>query len=251
MENVADLILKQEDIVKKAELVYYLQKKTGIFFDKSVILKAEIAKLFIEKAEIKDVNKNMVLTASLLYACKKINGAQTMQKIHEYAKESVIFLEQLGFNEKFCNICQMHNRYLNIEPRNMEGDILELSEQLGGMILDRIDRQGYQIPEAIQIIKKNLKEKKNSCLDLFENFVLSTENLSRENETRPLNEKDKGLIGSSEYGLRRINKFDNNDIRGTLLYIQEWEIRNGLRKEEVPEEITKMDEMIEKLKKEK
>lgn len=131
METVADLILSQEDTVRKTELVYYLQKKTGIFFDKSVILKSEIAKAFMAKAKTPRVDKNRVLTASLLYACKKSKGAQTMQKIQSYARESAALLGELGFDEEFCNICQMHNRYGNIEPRNVEGDILELSDQLG------------------------------------------------------------------------------------------------------------------------
>ena len=99
------------------------------------------------------------------------------------------------------------------------------------MILDRSDRQGYQIPKAIQLIRKNLQGKENKILEAFEDFVLRTENLSKDGE-RGLNERDVGLIGSSESGLRALNNYDNNDIRGVLLFVQEWESRNGLRKQD-------------------
>ena len=43
METFADYILNEQDYMKKLEIVYYLQKRTDIFFDNSVILKTEIA----------------------------------------------------------------------------------------------------------------------------------------------------------------------------------------------------------------
>lgn len=116
------------------------------------------------------------------------------------------------------------------------------------MILDRSDRQGYQIPKAIQLIRKNLQGKKNSCLDAFEDFILATEGLSKDGE-RALNERDVGLIGSSESGLRVLNKFDNDDIRGALIYVQDWELRNGLRDKEDPKRIIGIDEIPDALKK--
>ena len=131
METFAEYILNEKDLFSKMEITYYLARKKKIFYDKSVILKSEIAKAFIISENITNINKNRVLTASLLYACKKTNGAQTLQKIQGYARESADFLRGVGFDEEFCNICQMHNRYGNIEPRNMEWDILELSDQLG------------------------------------------------------------------------------------------------------------------------
>ena len=39
METFADYILGEKDYAKKLEIAYYLQKRTGIFFDNSVILK--------------------------------------------------------------------------------------------------------------------------------------------------------------------------------------------------------------------
>ena len=71
METFADYILNETDYSKKMEIVYYLQKRENIFFDNSVVLKAELARLFIETMNI-DVDENLVVTACLLYACKKI-----------------------------------------------------------------------------------------------------------------------------------------------------------------------------------
>lgn len=86
METFADYILSEEDYIKKMEIVYYLQKREKIFFDNSVVLKAEIAKLFIETMNL-DVDKNLVFTACLLYACKKNFMAYDLDKIKRYAIE--------------------------------------------------------------------------------------------------------------------------------------------------------------------
>ena len=43
METFADYILSEKDFIKKIEIVYYLKKRTGIFFYNSVIFKAELA----------------------------------------------------------------------------------------------------------------------------------------------------------------------------------------------------------------
>ena len=72
MEKFAEYILSEENCMKKMEIVYYLQKRTGIFFDNSVILKTQLAKYFIEIMNL-DVDKNLVLTACLLYDCNNDN----------------------------------------------------------------------------------------------------------------------------------------------------------------------------------
>lgn len=86
METFADYILSEKDFSKKLEIVYYLQKKKKIFFDNSVVLKAEIARLFIEEMKL-DVDKNLVLTACLLYACKKNMLVYNLDKVKSYAVE--------------------------------------------------------------------------------------------------------------------------------------------------------------------
>ena len=96
METFANYILSEPDMIKKMEIVYYLQKRTRIFYDNSVILKTEIANLFMETMDLQ-VDKNLVLTACLLYACKKTEGAQDIEKVRSYAKNSAEYLKQLGF----------------------------------------------------------------------------------------------------------------------------------------------------------
>ena len=47
MENFAEYILNEEDLAAKMEIAYYLSKKKKILFDKSVIFKTEIARMFL------------------------------------------------------------------------------------------------------------------------------------------------------------------------------------------------------------
>ena len=71
METFAEYILKEEDLASKIEIAYYLSKKKKIFFDKSIVFRVEIARLFINSMKI-DVDKNEVLTACLLCNCNMI-----------------------------------------------------------------------------------------------------------------------------------------------------------------------------------
>ena len=171
METFADYILSETDMIKKMEIVYYLQKRTGIFYDNSVILKTEIAKLFIETMEL-PVDKNVVLTACLLYACKKSEGAQDLDKVRSYAKDGADYLKQLGFSKKFCKICEEHNRYSGSEPREKESDILELVDQFGGMLMNRPERIAFKTDEALCLLEnRNLKGKDNRYMEQFKKFV--------------------------------------------------------------------------------
>lgn len=86
MENFSDYILSEKNYLKKLEIVYYLSKKENIFFDNSVVLKTELARMFIDTMNI-DVDKNMVLTACMLCASKKTKDAQNLDKIKTYAIE--------------------------------------------------------------------------------------------------------------------------------------------------------------------
>lgn len=173
METFADYLLSEQDVIKKMEIVYYLQKRTGIFYDNSVILKTEIAKLFIEQMNI-SVDKNMVLTACLLYACKKKEGAQDLESIRSYAKEGAEYLRGLGFSKKFCKICEEHNRYSGSEPREKESDLLEIVDQFGGMLMNRPERIAFKSDEALCLLEnRNLKDRDNRYLEQFKEFVNS------------------------------------------------------------------------------
>ncbi len=171
METFADYILSEVNFIKKMEIVYYLQKREHIFFDNSVVLKAELARLFIETMKL-DVDENLVLTACLLYACKKNIMSHDLDKIKRYAIEGAEYLEALGFSPKFCKICTEVNRYVDTENREKESDILELVDNFGGLVLDRPERKGYPIDEAMNLIEnRNLKDKNNIYLDKFKEFI--------------------------------------------------------------------------------
>lgn len=178
METFADYILSEKDFIKKMEIVYYLQKKKNIFFDNSVILKAELARTFIETMKI-DVDKNLVVTACLLYACKKNVMAEDLDKIKRYAIEGAEYLQTLGFSEKFCKICSEVNRYQGNDNREKESDILELVDNFGGLVLNRPERKGYPIDEALNLIEnRNLKDKYNRYIDSFKEFICLKEGVA-------------------------------------------------------------------------
>lgn len=172
MDDFADYILEEKNLYSKYEIIYYLSKKGKIFFDKSVIFKTEIARMFIDYMKI-EVDRNLVLTTVLLCNCKKVYNPQKYELVKTYAKNGAIYLKSLGFDEKFCKICEEVNRYSNIKnEREKESDILELVDQFGGMLLDRPERKGYNAEEAIILLRdRNLKGKLNRYLGIFEEFV--------------------------------------------------------------------------------
>lgn len=177
METFADYILSEKDYIKKMEIAYYLHKREGIFFDTSVVLKTEIARLFIEQMKL-DVDENLVLTACLLCACKKSNVPQDFSKLKAYAKDGADYLRSLGFDEKFCKICEEVNRYSGSEPREPESDILELVDNFCGMILDRPERRGFPLDEALVLMEyRNLKGKYNRYLEDFKKFIYLKEDV--------------------------------------------------------------------------
>ena len=72
MDDFAEYILNEEDLISKMEIIYFLAPKLGINFDKSTIFKTEIARMFLKYTNAK-VDNNLVLTACLLCNCKKID----------------------------------------------------------------------------------------------------------------------------------------------------------------------------------
>ena len=171
MDTFAEYILNEEDIASKMEIMYYLSKKQKVFFDKSIVFKAEIARLFLDYSKI-DVDRNFVLTACLLCNCKKIENAQELERIRTYAKEGAEYLQGIGFGKRFCKVCEEVNRYSNSNPRERESDILELVDQFGGMLLDRPERIGFKPDEALVLLEhRNLKDEFNRYLETFKQFV--------------------------------------------------------------------------------
>ncbi len=178
MDTFANYILDEQDIASKMEITYYLSKKTRIFFDKSVILKTEIARMFVDYMKI-NVDKNLIITACLLCNCKRVDNAQDIQKIHTYAKDGANYLLTLGFDKRFCKICEEVNRYSNSNPREAESDIIELVDHFGGMLLCRAERIGFQPDEAMVLLEhRNLKGKYNRFLHTFGEFVKMMEEIN-------------------------------------------------------------------------
>lgn len=176
-ETFANYILSERDWIKKMEIVFYLQKKTGIFYDNSVVFKTLLTKLFLDRANL-DVDKNEVITASLLWSCKKDLLPKDLSRIKVFAKEGAEYLSKLGFDERFCTICECVNRYTEVEPRPKESDVLELTDQFGGMLLDRPERIALKPDEALVMLEyRNLKDKDNRYLEEFKNFVNNMEDI--------------------------------------------------------------------------
>lgn len=175
MEEFAKYILNEDDWISKIEIIYFLAPKLGINFDKTIVFKTEILRMFLKYTKL-EVDHNLVLTASLLCNCKKVDDAQKIGKLQTYAKEGAEHLAKLGFEERFCKICEGVNRYSGISPREKESDILELVDQFGGMLIDRPERLGFNPDEAMVLLKhRNLKTEHNKYLDIFCEFVEAME----------------------------------------------------------------------------
>ena len=171
MEDFAEYILNEKDLISKIEIIYFLAPKLGINFDKSIIFKTEIARMFLKYTKAK-LDNNLVLTACLLCNCKKVDDAQKIGKLKTYAIEGAEHLKKLGFDEKFCKICEGVNRYSQIKQREPESDILELVDQFGGMLIDRPERVGFAPDEALVLLEhRNLKNEYNRYLESFREFA--------------------------------------------------------------------------------
>ena len=178
MEDFAMYILNEQDYIQKMIIAYYMSKRTGIFFDKSIILRTQIAKMFINYASL-DVDMNEVLTAMLLCNCKKIDNSQKLGKMETYAKEGADYLFSLGFDKRFCKICEGLNRYSGIKQRCKESDILEVVDQFSALILKRVERDAFTPKEALVVLKeRNLKNIKNRYLEDFIIFVNAMEDVN-------------------------------------------------------------------------
>ena len=177
MEEFAQYILNEKDLITKIEIIYFLAPKLGINFDKSIIFKTEIARMFLKYTKIK-LDANVILTACLLCNCKKVDDAQKIGRLKTYALDGAEHLEKLGFDEKFCKICEGVNRYSGLNPREPESDILELVDQFGGMLIDRPERIGFAPDEALVLLEhRNLKSYYNKYLEIFSEFVEEVEKI--------------------------------------------------------------------------
>ncbi len=175
-ETFASYMLSEKDWLKKMEIMRYLRKKTGIYYDNTVVFKTLITKMFLnylkENYPDEDLDENLIITARLLCDCLKKENATDLEDIRSYACKGAEYLAKLGFDKRFCRICEGVNRYTIGENREPESDILELADQFGGMLLNRPERVGFKADEAVVLLKyRNLKGKYNRYLDKFLEFV--------------------------------------------------------------------------------
>ena len=107
-----------------------------------------------------------------MYGCKKIQNSRNENEIKLYTQNSAKYLRTLGFDKRFCKICEEVNRYSGSHPREPESDILELVDNFGGMLLDRPERAGYTPEKAImQMELETFKINKNRYFEQFKEFV--------------------------------------------------------------------------------
>ena len=149
--SFAEYILSEKSLSEKMKIILYFKRKHECFFDNTVIFKTEMAREFLEHTKL-DIDSNLVLTACLLYGCKKTAIAYDINKVKTYAKEGAEYLKTLGFDDHFCQICMQVNRYEPVQNREKEGDFLELIDNFG-MLLDRDDRRAFTPVEALFILE--------------------------------------------------------------------------------------------------
>lgn len=181
-QDFAEYFLSEKDWTKKLEIMYYLKKKTDIFYDNSVIFKTLLTKLFIdylrENGELGNLDENTIISARLLCDCKKIQNSTKIDDIKGYAVKGAEFLKMLGFGRRFCRICEGANRYSIKDNRELESDIIELTDQFGAMLLDRPERMGLDVDEALTMLQyRNMKDVNNKYLDSFVEFINKLESI--------------------------------------------------------------------------
>lgn len=213
----AKSVLEEKEIIEKIKIVCKWQRNTiHVFFDTTSMLKAEIARLFIEQMNLDEVNKNDVITACLVYAFKRINSPQEIDRIKKEKEEDKNFLKSLGFNEHFCKICSEYNRYN--EPsgyeREKEGDVIELIDKFVGLIVHRPERLAYPVDEALEIMEvKVLAGIENRYQQKFVEFIEALEKVEVVRD-----------VGIATYFSNRVNQNQRHDIASmieTILKIRE------------------------------
>lgn len=216
MKLISDYFLSEKDFTKKVEKVYYFSKRQNLFFDKSSIMIAEITRMFAEMMNL-DIDLNELVTESLIYNFKKVDGPTEIQRAKKEIYKDRIFFEKLGFSKNFAKSCTQHTRLIKGETRTKQGDILELVDQFSGLILHRENRIAYKVDEALDILKnKNMKNKENQYLDEFIFFI------------EVLNEiKLKGGLGIFSKLQSKINSIGKKDISSAIRII--YDLRTNIK----------------------
>lgn len=205
----AESIFAEKELIKKVEVVRRYQKATiDAFFDITSVLKAEIARLFMERANLETINQDEVMTACLVYAFKRTNSPKEIERIKKEKEEDKEFLRSLGFHENFCKICGEYNRYNESEDyeREKEGDILELIDKFVGLIMHREDRLAFPVSEALDLLDtKLLAGIENRYKNKFISFVHALEDIEVSRD-----------VGVMTYFAGSANKCQRHDIASMI-----------------------------------
>ena len=127
MEDFATYILEERDLSQKMLITYYLSKKTGIFFDKSIVLKTEIAKLLLE---------NQVLTSCLIGTNIGVKAEDDNFIKQLYRKVLKDFTDKL-------KTCLADEKRISGEKRDILLDIYDFS--LEKYLTYKINSLGYKV----------------------------------------------------------------------------------------------------------
>lgn len=206
---LAKTLLDEKELLKKVDIVRKYQQTTiKVFFDTTSILKAELARLFIEQMNIDSVHTNKIITACLVYAFKRTNSPMEKERIKHEKEEDKKFLQTLGFDEYFCKICGEYNRYNEQADyeREKEGDILELMDKFVGLIMHREDRLAFPVDEALDVLNSKLLDGiDNHYKNKFTKFIEKLEQIEVS--------RDVGVI---TYFANSVNKNQRHDIASML-----------------------------------
>lgn len=236
----AESMLEESELIKKVAIVCRYQKSTiDVFFDTTSLLKAELARLFIERVNLENINQNQVMTACLVYAFKRTNSPKEIERIKKEKEEDKKFLKSLGFDEHFCKICSEYNRYNEPEEyfRENEGDILELIDKFVGLIMHREDRLAFPVSEALDLLDtKVLAGNENGYKNEFIKFIQDLEQIE---VTRD--------VGVVTYFANQTNKNQRHDIASMIeIIIKIREILGGAIHEHKVMKLEKMEKIQDK-----
>lgn len=236
----AKSILEEKELIKKITSICRYQKSTiDVFFDTTSLLKAELARLFIERANLENINQNQVMTACLVYAFKRTNSPKEIERIKKEKDEDKRFLKTLGFDEQFCKVCSEYNRYNEPEEylREKEGDILELIDKFVGLIMHREDRLAFPVSEALDLLDtKLLAGIENIYKNEFMKFIQDLEEIE---VTRD--------VGVVTYFANQTNKNQRHDMASMIeVIIKIREILGGAINEHKVLKLERMEKVQDK-----
>ena len=165
--NFSNIVFAEKNCSSKMDLVASFCKTFNIFFDNSVIFKLQILKYILRFLNVK-VDKNLMYTLCLLYACGKEDDSE------RFIEKSINILKRLGFSDLFCDICKSIDKNLSTK-KTIEGEILRFIDIFCDFLLDNDKRKGLSVKAALKKIR--LVEKNNLLFDYLIKAIIAIENI--------------------------------------------------------------------------